>query len=179
MEISVIITDTLQTLGISKSLLHRQNFTFNSHVSLSDSDQSPILQISSAVIFPIDAVAPPPVKPNYRITVPRMLRQKKRRTKRKSLTDEPGDGGYFGDSGGDGIFGNGGSGKGWNFDGFGGGGFSWEDSSSSSFSDPAFDFVYEVVSWIVLSNCVHFAFKKIVRGSADGIEDRGKVAPVC
>ncbi|KAK6930216.1 hypothetical protein RJ641_004310 [Dillenia turbinata] len=174
MEVSVI-TDPSQTLRISKYLLHRQNFASNSHISLSDSDQSPTLQISSAVIFPIEAVAPPPVKSNYRITVPRTLGQKKRRTKRKSLADEPDDGGYFGD----GIFGNGGSGKGWNFYGFGGGGFRWEDSSSSSFSDPAFDFVYEVVSWIVLSNCAHFAFKKIVRGLADATEDRGKVALVC
>lgn len=68
------------------------------------------------------------------------------------------DGGYFG-GGGSGRGGNGG--KGWNFDG--NGGVNWGESSNNSFNDPAFDFVYEVLSWIALSNCLHFAFKKMVR----------------
>ena len=46
--------------------------------------------------------------------------------------------------------------------------FNWEEFSSNSPSDPAFDVVYEVISWIALSNCLHFALKKVVRIVADG-----------
>ena len=87
----------------------------------------------------------------------------------------------------DGPFNNGGGGGGgggsWNFGGFGGA--NWEGYSSNSYNDPAFDFVYEVLSWIVLSNCLHFAFKKVVRIVADVFGDpaREKVPmrlePVC
>ncbi|PQQ21448.1 uncharacterized protein Pyn_04615 [Prunus yedoensis var. nudiflora] len=71
--------------------------------------------------------------------------------------------------------GSGGGGGGWNFDRFGG--HNWDESSSSSPSDPAFDFVYEVMCWIALSNCVHFAFKRVIRIVADGLgdEERAKV----
>lgn len=182
MEISVI-ADTVavpakQGLGFAKVLLNRQNFSSNSYLSVSDScsEQSSsagVIQIS-AVIFPMDAVAPPPVKSNSYRTVTRTLLRRKRRT-RRSFTGDSEDyeeGGFFGDSG-DGFFGGGGAGdgggRGWNFDGFGG--FNWDESSAKSSSDPAFDFVYEVISWIALSNCVHFAFKKFVRIMAEEIGD--------
>ncbi|KAJ6323408.1 hypothetical protein OIU76_010838 [Salix suchowensis] len=53
----------------------------------------------------------------------------------------------------------------------------WFSSRSSGF---AYGFVYEVIYWIALSNCVHFAFKKVVRIVADGIGDteRGKAVPL-
>ncbi|XP_027333034.1 uncharacterized protein LOC113847904 [Abrus precatorius] len=147
----------------------------------------------SAMIQAYDAVAPPPVKPStYRIPRRTLLRRK-RRTRRKLSGDDSGDAGneefFFGD-GGDGPFGGGGgggfggSGGGWNFNRFGGG-HNW-DEPSSSLPDPAFDFVYQVLSWIMLSNCLHFAFKKIVRIVAAGSivdSDREKVparlAPIC
>ncbi|KAK4369045.1 hypothetical protein RND71_012837 [Anisodus tanguticus] len=185
MEISVI-SDTLTTvitsqgLGFSKFLLNRN---FNNVLSLSDSSseqQSPsaagVRQIS-AVIFPIDAaLAPPPVKYNKVKAAPRRLARKTRRTKGKSLSggaDEGDENGFLFDGGDyDGPFGGGsswsgggGGGRGWNFDGFGG--ENWEESSSNSFSDPAFDFVYELMCWAALSNCLHFAFKKVVRIVAD------------
>ncbi|PRQ19831.1 hypothetical protein RchiOBHm_Chr7g0221621 [Rosa chinensis] len=46
----------------------------------------------------------------------------------------------------------------------------WDDSSSSG-SDLAFNFVYEVMVWIGHSNCVHFAFKRMIRIMADGLDD--------
>lgn len=71
----------------------------------------------------------------------------------------------------------------WNFNRFGEG-ENWDEPSS--LQDPAFDFVYRVLSWIMLSNCLHFAVKKIVRIIADGSivdSDREKVparlAPIC
>ncbi|PON88231.1 hypothetical protein TorRG33x02_160600 [Trema orientale] len=167
----------------------RPNFSTSNHqISLSDSssDQSSpssagVLQIS-AVIFPVDALAPPPVKSNSFRTASRTLLRKKRRIRRRSLSggdsddgSEGDDGGFFGGEDGGPFFGGGGgrgfggSGGGWNFDGFGG--HNWDESSSSSPSDPAFDFVYEVISWIALSNCVHFAFKKVFRIVAGGIGD--------
>ncbi|KAK3027727.1 hypothetical protein RJ639_042467 [Escallonia herrerae] len=154
-------------LGFAKFLLHRHHLAGN-------------LQIS-AVIFPVDAVAPPPVKSSFKFA-PRKSVRKTRRTKRKSLTgggSEGEDSGFFGDGGdGGGPFGGGGGGSGWSYEGFGGA--DWEDSSSS-WSDPAFDVVYEVISWIVLSNCLHFAFKKVLRIVADGYGDqaREKVTPIC
>lgn len=121
--------------------------------------------------------------------MPRTLARKKNRTRKRSLAGDDGEeDGFFGD-GDDGPFGGsggcGGGGKGWNFDGFRGQNWEDDESSSPSFSDPAFDFVYEVISWIALSNCIHFAFKKVVRIVADGIGDasREKVpvryVPVC
>ncbi|KAK4714513.1 hypothetical protein R3W88_020420 [Solanum pinnatisectum] len=202
MEISMI-SDTLTTvvttqgLGFSKFLLNRNlNFSSNNVFSLSDSSseqQSPsaagVRQIS-AVICPIDALAPPPVKYNKVKAAPRRLTRKTRRIIRKSLiggADEGDENGFSFDGGNyDGPFGGGGSwgggggggGRGWNFDGFGGA--NWEESSSNSFSDPAFDFVYELMCWAALSNCLHFAFKKVVRIVAGGFSDtaREKVVPV-
>ncbi|KAK9287737.1 hypothetical protein L1049_016177 [Liquidambar formosana] len=183
MDISVL-ADTVsvaaaQGLGFAKIILRRPDFTSNNHLSLSDSyleqtSYAGVLQIS-ALIFPLDAVAPPPVRSNSYKTVPRNLIRKKRRTRRRSLTGDSEDGGddgfFFGD-GGDGPFGGAGGGggsRGWNFGRFDG--HNWDESPSSSSSDPAFDFVYEVMCWIALSNCVHFAFKKVVRIVADGIGD--------
>ncbi|KAK7387933.1 hypothetical protein VNO78_22732 [Psophocarpus tetragonolobus] len=128
----------------------------------------------SAMIQTFDAVAPPPVKPtSYRIRRRTLLRRKQR-TKRRLSGDVTGDAGnegfLFGDGGdvpfGGGGFGGGGSGGGWNFNRFGGG-HNW-DEPSSSVPDPAFDFVYQMLSWIMLSNCLHFSFKKIVRIVAAG-----------
>ena len=83
--------------------------------------------------------------------------------------DNGGEGLFFGD-GGDGNFGGGGFGGGggggdWNFNRFGEG-ENWEEHSS--LEDPAFDFVYRVLSEIMLSNCLRFAVKKIVRIITDG-----------
>lgn len=148
----------------------------------------------SAMIQTYDAVAPPPVKPTtYRLRRRTLLRRKQR-TKRRLSGDDSGDAGdegfLFGD-GGDGPFGGGGDfggggvgGGGWNFNRFGGGN-NW-DEPSSSVPDPAFDFVYQVLSWIMLSNCLHFSFKRIVRIVAAGSivdSDREKVparlVPIC
>uniref|UniRef100_A0A5B7ABT7 Uncharacterized protein n=1 Tax=Davidia involucrata TaxID=16924 RepID=A0A5B7ABT7_DAVIN len=192
MEIS-LIADTVTVaasrgLGFAKFLLPRHDFTSNKHLSLCDSSSEQpssagVRQISS-VIFPVDTVAPPPVKLNY-LVVPRRLVRKTRRTRRKSLTgggaEDGEDGGFFGDAGDDGPFGggsgSGGGGRGWNFDRFGGS--NWDESSSPWSSDPAFDFVYEVISWIALSNCLHFAFKKVLRIVADGTSDPAREKPIC
>lgn len=191
MEISVIshaLTLVASTQGLSIGV-SKLNFCSNQ----SSEQSAGILQIS-AMIFPLDAVAPPPVKSNRTRTLPRRLMKKRRRTRRRSSTgDDDNDDreevfGFFGGDGGvfDGPFNNGGGGGGgggWNFGGSGGA--NWEEYSSNSYNDPAFDFVYEVLSWIVLSNCLHFAFKKIVRIVADVFGDpaREKVpmrlAPVC
>ncbi|KAK7291684.1 hypothetical protein RIF29_07022 [Crotalaria pallida] len=140
-------------------------------------------QISS-MIQPYDAVAPPPVKPNpHRIRRRNQLRRK-RRTKRKLSDDGYRDERFFfGDDaaggGGGGGFGGGGGGGGsggggWNFDRFG-------DESSSSVPDPAFDFVYQVLSMIMLMNCLHFAFKKIVRIVMDSDREKipSRLTPIC
>ncbi|KAF8401420.1 hypothetical protein HHK36_012359 [Tetracentron sinense] len=197
METSVIAdavtAATTPGLGFAKFLLRRHYFTSNNHfsvpcdVSSESSSAAGVLSISAGVL-PIDAIAPPAVRSNSYRAALRTLSRQKRRTRRRSLTGDFDDGeedGFFGD-GGDGPFGGGGyggyGGRGWNFDGYGGS--NWEDSSSSS-SDPAFDFVYEVLSWIALSNCVHFAFKKVIRIVAGGIGDpsREKVpmraVPIC
>ncbi|XP_039173788.1 keratin, type II cytoskeletal 68 kDa, component IB [Eucalyptus grandis] len=112
-------------------------------------------------------------------------RPEERRSKRRSMSgdcpDEGGDvgdcrfyggdlfGGGFGPSGG----GGGGGGGGWNF-----GGPNLEDNTSSRFgpgSGFALDFVYEVMCWIALSNCVHFAFKKMLRSLAvEGVGDAAR-----
>lgn len=90
--------------------------------------------------------------------------------------------GYGGNSNnGGGYFGSGGGGKGWNFGG--NGGANWGEYSNNSIPDPAFDVVYEVLCWIAMSNCLHFAFKKVVKFVADGLGDREKIpmrlTPVC
>ncbi|ESW26305.1 hypothetical protein PHAVU_003G108000 [Phaseolus vulgaris] len=158
------------------------------NLSLTDSAADQI----SSMIQPYDAVAPPPVKPVTYRQRRRTLLRRKQRTKRILSGDHTGDavndGFLFGD-GGDGSFGGGsgfggGGGSGWNFNRFGGG-HNW-DEPSSSVPDPAFDFVYQVLSWIMLSNCLHFSIKKIVRIVAAGsIVDSGRekvpsrLVPIC
>ncbi|KAL0414780.1 UNVERIFIED_CONTAM: hypothetical protein Sradi_1679700 [Sesamum radiatum] len=183
MEISVIsdaissIACSTQSLGFSKFILNRPHDV----LSLTDtsSDQPP--QTSSP--FHISAASSPPTRT---LTKPRT--RKARRVRRKIVLDNDGEeSGFFvfsdgGDyNSGDGYFGGGGGGKGWNFGGHGGA--NWEEFSDNSISDPAFDFVYEILCWIAMSNCLHFAFKKVVRIVADGFGDREKVpmrlTPVC
>ncbi|XP_021290096.1 uncharacterized protein LOC110421000 [Herrania umbratica] len=202
-----IICDTLtvatsQGLGFAKLILDRRHyFAGNGCLSLSSdssADNLGILHVT-ATIVPVDAVAPPPVKPNSYKTLPRTLLRRKRRAKRTSFSGgEPNDGEDYGlflsSDGGDGYgpFGGGGGGgsswggSGWNFGEFGG--QNWDESSSSSspWTGTALDFVYEVICWIALSNCVHFAFKKVIRIVANGIEDAGdrekvpmRLASVC
>ncbi|GAB4843657.1 hypothetical protein Ancab_013621 [Ancistrocladus abbreviatus] len=168
-----------QGLGVAKSLLHRATAAAGLYITESPSDQQSstastttagALQIS-ALVSPIDAVAPPPVRSNSRLIAPLTLLRKRRRTKRRSHSSGgcEDEGSVNGDSGSyNGPFGGSGGG-GWNSDGFGG--FNWDDSSSHH-ADPAFDFVYEVVCWIVFSNCLHFAFKKVVRFVAEGFPDQ-------
>ncbi|XP_040993523.1 uncharacterized protein LOC121240120 [Juglans microcarpa x Juglans regia] len=153
---------TAQGLVFAKSILRRHCLaSHNNNLSI------------SAVLFAVGALAPPTVRSHYSRTGARTFLRKKCRTRRRSFSGEDSedgeDDGFFGD-GGDGPFGGGGGGggRGWNFDGFGG--LNW-DGSPSPPSDPAFDFVYEVICWIALSNCVHFAFKRIVQILADGIGD--------
>ncbi|KAI3804537.1 hypothetical protein L1987_26154 [Smallanthus sonchifolius] len=167
MEVSVIC-DNVTTinrkhshgLGLANSLTRQHNFTLYSP------DQQRRLQIH-AQILPIDAVAPPPVKPS---TIPKTHIRKRSRVRRRKVDGVGADegGGFFG--GGDGPFGGGGgnNGNGGDFNGF-----NWDESSSSP-SDPAFDFVYEVLSWFVLSNCLYFAFKRLVRIVVDGSADPGE-----
>ena len=177
---------TSQSLGFAKFILDRHHyFAGNSCLSLSSdssADNLGILHVTAAIV-PFDAVAPPPVKPNSYKILPRTLLRRKRRTKRKLFSGDESNGGedygfFFGSDGGDGYgpFGGGGGsnwgGNGWNFGGFGG--QNWDESSSSSpWTVNALDFVYEVICWIALSNCVHFAFKKVVRIVANGIEEAG------
>ncbi|PIA61275.1 hypothetical protein AQUCO_00300660v1 [Aquilegia coerulea] len=166
-------TTTTQVLGFSNFILNRHN---------SNSSSSTLLSISAS-ISPVDSMAPPAVRPNiYKRGTPRTFTRRKRRTRRRSQTGESDDGhgeaGFYSD-GGDGPFGGSGSGnggggggggngdKGWNYYG----GADWDESSSSSFSDPAFDFVYKVIGWIVLYNCMHFAIKKIFRIGGNGFGD--------
>lgn len=182
MEISVIsdaissIAYSTQSLGFSNFLLNRPHNVLSLSDTLSD-------QPSQSPPFHISAVSPPPTR-----TLTRRRLRKTRRVKRKIILDDDGeengvfvfsDGGDF--NSGDGYFGRGGGGKGWNFGGYGGP--NWEEFSDNSISDPAFDFVYEILCWIAMSNCLHFAFKKVVRFVADGFGDRGKVpmrlTPVC
>ncbi|XAR57045.1 hypothetical protein NMG60_11025047 [Bertholletia excelsa] len=183
MEISLIVdtaaASATQGLGFAKSMLLRHDFASSSHLSLCESSSEQpsaagILQVS-ALLFPVDAVAPPPVKSSYLKTATRTLlrNRKARRIRRRSGADggdEDGEeGGFYSDGGdGGGPFG-GSGGRGWNFDRFGWS--NWDESSSASPSDPAFDFVYEVISWIALSNCLHFALKKVLRLVTDGMDD--------
>ncbi|GMJ02079.1 hypothetical protein like AT3G06780 [Hibiscus trionum] len=173
-----LICDTLtistcQGLGFAKLILDRHPYLAgNNCLSLSSDSSAGNLGIFhvTAGIVPIDAVAPPPVKPNSYKTLPRTILRRKRRTKRKLFTGEDSNdsedyGFLFGGDGGGGygnFGGGGGGGSNWNFGGFGG--QNWDGSSSPSpWTGTALDFVYEVISWIALSNCVHFAFKKMVR----------------
>ncbi|KAH6808660.1 glycine-rich protein [Perilla frutescens var. frutescens] len=178
MEIAVLsdaissIAYTTQSLGFSNLLLNRP---YNV-LSLSDvsSDQGP----QSPPPFHISAASPPPTQ-----TLTRRRLRKARRVKRKIAADDGGDLNNgdvyfgFGDGGdinnGGGYFGRGGGGKGWNFGGSGGS--NWGEYSDNSIPDPAFDFVYEVLCWIAMSNCLHFAFKKVGKVVADGFGDREKI----
>ncbi|XP_047335164.1 uncharacterized protein LOC124938713 [Impatiens glandulifera] len=160
--IDTITSSATQGLGIAKFPRHSEQH----------SSSSGCLQVS-AVIFPVDSMARPPVRSRNLKTIPRRQVSRRKRTRRsRSATDGGSDGsdggGYFGGGGG-------GGGGGWNFDRFGWS--NWDESSSSSPADPAFDFVYEVICWIVLSNCLHFSFKKVVRIVANGIggSEREKV----
>lgn len=174
-------------IGFAK-FLNRLDFVSNYCISVTDSitDQIPpssaagALQLSAALL-PVATVAPPPVKTISRRSASRTFLRRKRRTKRRiySGDSEGGEDDGFGGGDYDGSYGGGGGGggRGWNFDRFGGN--EWdESSSSSSSSNPAYYFVYEVVCWIALSNCVHFAFKKVVRFAADatGNSERGKLS---
>nr|GEX78596.1 putative ribonuclease H-like domain-containing protein [Tanacetum cinerariifolium] len=112
-------------------------------------------------------LAPPTIKPR---TAPKKLARKRCRIKRSSKTDNNG-GPYDGEGffdGGDGPFGGGGGGGGRG----GGDGFNWDESVPVEPTDPAFDFVYEVLCWIVLSNCLHFAFKKVFRIVSDSEREK-------
>ncbi|WCJ23434.1 glycine-rich protein [Euphorbia peplus] len=149
---------TKQPLGFSNSLIHRVN------------------SISAAISD---------VKSTSTRTIRRTLLRKKRRTRRKTysgggesgdsgeeLVFSGGDGGGFGSWGGGG---GGGGGGGWNFGRFGG--QNWDESSWSPSSEFAYGFVYEVIYWIALSTCLHFAFEKGMRmiGGGIGDGDREKV----
>ncbi|GJW00266.1 hypothetical protein Tco_1555517 [Tanacetum coccineum] len=116
----------------------------------------------TAQALPTDAVAPPPVKPTV---IPTSRAKSRARVKRKIKTaDEGSDGGVDGGGGGGFFGGGGGSGD--------GGGFGWDESDPTPV-DPAFDFVYELLSWFVLSNCLYFAVKRVVRIVVDGSADDG------
>ncbi|CAJ1940958.1 unnamed protein product [Sphenostylis stenocarpa] len=183
----MMLADTV-AVTTTKGLSVLRDCQSTCNFSLTDSATDQI----SAMIQPYDAVAPPPVKPTtYRLRRRTLLRRKQR-TKRRLSGDHSGDTGndvfLFGDGGdipfgGAGGFGGGGGG-GWNFNRFGDG-HNW-DEPSSSVPDPAFDFVYQVLSWIMLSNCLHFAVKKIIRIVAAGsIVDSGRekvparLVPIC
>ncbi|KAG8636560.1 hypothetical protein MANES_15G009801v8 [Manihot esculenta] len=89
--------------------------------------------------------------------------------------------GFGGDGDGNGLLGGAGGswggGRGWNFDRFGG--QNWDEWSWSSSSEFAYGFIYEVIYWIALSTCTHFAFEKVVRIMADGIDDaEGEKVPM-
>lgn len=129
-----------------------------------------VLQRNSAVvaIAAVDSISPPVVVRSdpYRASVPRALVRKIRRTRRRSVKGNDGEGedeGLSGD-GDDGAFGGGGrgGGKGWGSDG---GDPEWDEDAERGMesSDPVFDFVYGIISFVALSNCTHFACKKIGR----------------
>ncbi|XP_010278596.1 PREDICTED: uncharacterized protein LOC104612736 [Nelumbo nucifera] len=176
MEISAIAdpVTVIATQGLGVAKFHLRRSALCNISSYDASSLAGILSIS-ARFSPVDVMAPPTVRSNSYRAAPRTLTRQKRRTRRRSLTGDFDIGekdGFFGD-GGDGPFGGGSGGgnggRGLDFDRFGGS--DWEESSSSSSSDPAFDFVYEVLCWFVLSNCMHFAFKRMVRTLAGGIGD--------
>ncbi|KAL8484924.1 hypothetical protein ACS0TY_027284 [Phlomoides rotata] len=185
MEISVI-SDTLSSIAYSTQSFGFSNFvlnrSYNVH-SLSDtlSDQPP----QSPPRFHVSAASPPATR-----TLTKRRLRRTRRVKRKIVLDDDGgdneylafsDGGDSNNGGGKFGGGGGGKGKGWNFGGYGGA--NWEEFSDNSISDPAFDLVFEILCVIAMSNCLRFAFKKVVRIVADGFGDRGKVpmrlTPIC
>ncbi|KAJ4893054.1 glycine-rich protein [Raphanus sativus] len=183
MELSLITAKQGVAFGSSLLLLNRWDLA--NHISFAAADS---LVDQSAVIFPVDAIANSPVRSSSYKTIRRI--RKRRRTKRVSYGGDSEDGGDSGrfllEGGGyDGPFGfgggNDGGGKGWNYGGGGGGGGNWDESSSSSWSDPAMEFVYEVICWIALSNCVHFAFKRIMTIVTDGEREKLNLSlsPVC
>ncbi|KAJ4898400.1 glycine-rich protein [Raphanus sativus] len=175
---TVAVFTAKQGTAFGKSLLNRCEY-----ISFAD---SPVDQTSAVNIFPVDSIAPSPVRSSSNKTIRRI--RKKRRAKRVSFCGDSEDGGDFGrflleGGGNDGPFrfgggggGNDGGGKGWNY---GSGGGNWEEPLS--WSDPAMEFVYEVICWIVLSNCVHFAFKRVVRIVTDGEREKLNLTltPVC
>ncbi|XP_031486144.1 uncharacterized protein LOC116254735 [Nymphaea colorata] len=113
-------------------------------------------------------IPPPPAVRLRKLSAPSALSRRMRRAKRRTvLEDDGGDweefGGGSGRDDGDGPFGNGKDG--------GGGGWSFGSGDEGSNADPAFDFVYEVISWLALSQCLQFAFKRFVQL----LEDRNKV----
>ncbi|KAG8372923.1 hypothetical protein BUALT_Bualt12G0117500 [Buddleja alternifolia] len=166
MEISVI-SETISSIAYVSQGLTFSNLLLNRPHNIL-SDQPPQSQPS----FHVSAASPPPTR-----TLTKRRLRRSRRVKRKLLTGDGGEeSGYFvfGDGGGlnsgDGYFGSGGGGN------FGGnGGANWEDYSDNSVSDPAFDFVYKVLCWIAMSNCLIFALKKVVRRFGDGFGDRQKI----
>lgn len=182
MEIAVI-SDAISSIACSTQSLGFSNFLLNrpqNVVSLADTSSDQPSQ--SPPHLNVFAGSPPATR-----TLTKRRLRKTRRVKRKILVDDDGEdngfvfssGGNF--SGGDGYFGSGGGGNGGNFGWYGGS--NWEESSDNSISDPAFDVVYEILCWIAMSNCMHFAFKKVVRFFGHGFGDRGKVpmrlTPVC
>ncbi|XP_061349238.1 uncharacterized protein LOC133294564 [Gastrolobium bilobum] len=182
--ISTMIVSETVTVTAAVGLRVLPSCQSSCNFSIADSGTEQI----SAMIMPYDAVAPPPVKPAaYKVPRRRTLLRRKRRTKRRLSDDgsgDAGDEGFFYGDGGDGPFGGGGGG----FGGSGGGG-GWNDNrfgdghnwDEPSLPDPAFDFVYQVLSWIMLSNCLHFSFKKIVRIVADSAREKvpARLAPIC
>ncbi|XP_051125850.1 uncharacterized protein LOC127247846 [Andrographis paniculata] len=174
MEISAIsdaissIAYTTQSSGLSNFILNRSSNVFSLMDTSDQSNPSPLP-------FNISAVSRSATRT---ITKPRV--RKTRRVKRKVHIDDGGedcgifvfsDGMDFSSGGGNSW--GGGGGGGWNFGGHGWG--NWEESSDNTISDPAFDFVFEILCWIAMSNCLHFAFKRVVRFVSDGFGDRGKV----
>lgn len=186
---------TAQELGFAKFNLHRpHSFTCNNHIA------SALFQITAALL-PVNSFAPPAVRSNSKTSTRTILSRKRRLRRRKTKSADSGDvgdygflggdvgffgsdGGYFGGDDAYGGFGggNGGGGsggKGWNFDRFGDN--DWDESSWSSSS---LHFIYDVIGWIVLSICVHFAFMKVVRSLTAGIGDaaereKAPIASIC
>ncbi|XP_043711229.1 uncharacterized protein LOC122660111 [Telopea speciosissima] len=165
---------TTHSIGFANFILRRHCFNCfgNSSILCGSSSET---SYTTGVAGISAVIAPPAVRSYTYRPAPRTFTRQQRRTRRRPSTGDPEDGGedgFFGD-GNDGPFGGGRSGgsggRGWNFDGYGG--FDWEESSYSSFSDHALDFFYEVICWVAFSNCLHFAFKKLVRIVAAGIGD--------
>ncbi|XP_020583506.1 uncharacterized protein LOC110026746 [Phalaenopsis equestris] len=149
-----------------------------------------VLAISPSSILPVDSssslratVRSDPFRPPA--AVPRALVRRIRRIRRRSSTEGGDEDGFFdGGDGDDGPFGGGnGGGKGW--DSWRPGGSEWEDPDRrlwySLSEDPAFDVIYEVLCWIALSNCAHFAFKKMSQLLAERWKDLSirSVLPFC
>ncbi|KAI3421544.1 uncharacterized protein J3R85_012157 [Psidium guajava] len=182
MDVSVVadaltVTANAESVGFAKLLLLRQSASF---ISISDPSGAGPFPGSSAsplhvfaLMNPVDVVSPPPVKSDpYRILLRRGRRAKRRLLLSSGGPGEEDDGALYGDGPFGGGFGfngggGGGGGRGWNFDRFGG--QSWDDSSRGPrwVSGFALDFIYEVIYWIALSKCMHFAFKRVARIAAE------------